>query len=78
MKAWPALLLCHNSRLDELGVYCWLKMGAGRILKTLLFELENDKEILDDNSVERAVLTPMLNSSPTPYDRAGTERQAAA
>lgn len=27
--------------------------------------------------MERAVLTPMLNSSPTPYDRAGTELQAA-
>lgn len=43
----------------------------------LLFELENDKEILDDNCVERAVLTSTLNSSPTPYDRAGTEVQAA-
>lgn len=60
-----------------------MKTGAGRIKKTnkqqhsLLFELENYKEILDDNDVERAVLTSMLNSSPTPYNRAGTEVQAA-
>lgn len=59
-------------------------MGAGSIKKiqqtttSLLFELENDKEILDDNCVERPVLTSMLNSNPTPYDRAGTEAQAAS
>lgn len=77
VKAWPTLLLCHKSRLDEHGVYRRLKMGAGR-KKKLLFELENDKEILDDNSVERVLLTSMLNSSPTSYDRTGTEMQAAA
>ena len=45
--------------------------------KSLLFGLENDKEILGDNCVERAVLMSMLNPSPTPYDSVGTEVQAA-
>lgn len=56
-------------------------MGAGRRQKTnpnhsLLFGLENYKEIRGDNCVEQAVLMSMLNPSPTPHDSAGTEVQA--
>lgn len=66
--------------LERIAGWRWVQVEFKTSKKqqhSLLFELENDKEILADNYVERAVLTPVLNSSPTPHDGAVTEVQAA-